>query len=274
MDQVIRTLFVGSMVVRCQHCGLGRLEPMPTHEQVLSIYRDGSYLASYDQSAEVAVIHEGMAADPFHERFQFLDEAFPDRTKRRRLLDIGASRGVFLHQACQAGWDGIGIETEVPSIQYAKERFGIHLRNESIESASFDGESFEVIHASHVLEHLYDPVGSIERVHGWLRPGGVLLLEVPYEFGDLFSLVSRYLMGRPAPPNVVPSPHLYFFTIPTLSKLLERCGLEVVFARSFRRNPDRNSQILGGSLAKRWLYQIEERIQRGPLIEIYARKPD
>ena len=31
----------------------------------------------------------------------------------------------------------------------------------------------------HVLEHLDDPLGALERVRSWLKPGGLVLLGVP-----------------------------------------------------------------------------------------------
>ena len=37
---------------------------------------------------------------------------------------------------------------------------------------------FDLVTMSHVLEHLHDPVGVLEKIHRWLKPGGYLLATV------------------------------------------------------------------------------------------------
>lgn len=46
-------------------------------------------------------------------------------------------------------------------------------------------ESFDVILASHVLEHVEDPVGVVFQLHQLLKPGGRLAVIVPHAWTDL-----------------------------------------------------------------------------------------
>jgi len=46
-------------------------------------------------------------------------------------------------------------------------------------------ESFDVILASHVLEHVADPVAVVFRLHTLLKPGGRLLVLVPNAWSDV-----------------------------------------------------------------------------------------
>jgi 2-polyprenyl-3-methyl-5-hydroxy-6-metoxy-1,4-benzoquinol methylase len=40
-------------------------------------------------------------------------------------------------------------------------------------------QPFDTVVLGHVLEHVIDPVGLLERIRGWVAPGGVLLATVP-----------------------------------------------------------------------------------------------
>jgi SAM-dependent methyltransferase len=85
----------------------------------------------------------------------------------------------------------------------------------------------------HVLEHLDDPEAALARVHGWLRPGGGLLLGVP----DLDSWQAR-MAGAHWFHLDVPR-HRTHFTTRGARRLLERCGFEVAGAehRLLEHNP-------------------------------------
>jgi SAM-dependent methyltransferase len=72
----------------------------------------------------------------------------------------------------------------------------------------------------HVLEHLDDPRAALRRVHGWLRPGGLLLVGVP----NLDSW-QRALAGERWLHYDVPR-HRMHFTPAGLGALLRAAGFE------------------------------------------------
>jgi SAM-dependent methyltransferase len=45
-------------------------------------------------------------------------------------------------------------------------------------------ESFDAVHSSHSLEHMHEPVGTLERWWSLVKPGGYLIVVVPHE--DLY----------------------------------------------------------------------------------------
>jgi len=51
----------------------------------------------------------------------------------------------------------------------------------------FDDESFDVIYAHHVLEHVEDILDTVFELHRILKPGGRLLVVVPHAWTDLGS---------------------------------------------------------------------------------------
>jgi 2-polyprenyl-3-methyl-5-hydroxy-6-metoxy-1,4-benzoquinol methylase len=96
-----------------------------------------------------------------------------------RLLDVGCAYGFFLEEARRQGWRAEGIDLSAGAIAHAESR-GLDARVASLESAEFEAESFDAVTMFYVLEHLLDPRAALEKVHRWLRPGGVLLLRIPH----------------------------------------------------------------------------------------------
>jgi SAM-dependent methyltransferase len=100
--------------------------------------------------------------------------------RRGRVLNLGLGYGVWddrLNQERDCQVVGLDLSRELV------ERFSA--RYPAIEyvcSDVFDyapPAAFDTIVASHILEHIDDAVGLLRRLHGWLRPAGVLLLVVP-----------------------------------------------------------------------------------------------
>ena len=80
----------------------------------------------------------------------------------------------------------------------------------------------------HVLEHVEDPGAALDRVRGWLRPGGTLLIGVP----NIESLQARIGGSRWLHLDV--PRHRHHFTPGGIESLLGRHGLE----------PERTEHIL------------------------------
>jgi SAM-dependent methyltransferase len=131
---------------------------------------------------------------------------------RGRLLDVGAGRGRFVASARAAGWDASGIE---PSPRASAP----HVEPVGLEAAQF--AELDAITLWHVLEHLEDPAGALRRLHGWLAPGGVLLVGVP----NLASLQAR-LGGRRWYHLDLPR-HRTHFTARGLEAALRDAGFEI-----------------------------------------------
>jgi SAM-dependent methyltransferase len=131
------------------------------------------------------------------------------------LLDVGAGRGRFVASARAAGWDARGIEPSsrepVPGVEPV-----------ALEDAGVAPGSLGAITLWHVLEHVEDPEAALRRLHGWLAPGGTLVVGVP----NLASLQAR--AGGPRWYHLDLPRHRTHFTARGVETLLERCGFEVV----------------------------------------------
>lgn len=139
-----------------------------------------------------------------------------------RLLDVGASGGFFLHHAESLGWDTAGVEPSIQSAAYAAEHFGLTLFNGYLEDWSGDGDAFDAIHMSLVLEHVRDPRAFLEKALSHLKPGGLIWVETPNDFNTLQEAITTQ-MEKPQW-WVVPEHHLNYFNYQSLSRLLTSLG--------------------------------------------------
>ena len=137
-----------------------------------------------------------------------------------RLLDVGAGRGRFVLAARAAGYDASGIEPSLRGAEAAAAA-GAPVQRVTLEEAVIEPGSLDAATLWHVLEHLDDPGGALERIAGWLSPGGALLVGVP----NLAS-VQAWLGGERWYHLDVPR-HRTHFTAQGLERLMGRTGFPV-----------------------------------------------
>jgi 2-polyprenyl-3-methyl-5-hydroxy-6-metoxy-1,4-benzoquinol methylase len=104
--------------------------------------------------------------------------AMPNRDGR--VLEIGCSGGMLIRQLESDGYRHVvGIDISPEAIEKCR-RTGVE--NAMVmdgQRPGFSAESFNLITASDVLEHLRDPTGALKAWHTLLRPQGMLIVFVP-----------------------------------------------------------------------------------------------
>jgi len=97
----------------------------------------------------------------------------------------------------------------------------VEVVTDTLHDDTFPPESFNAVTSFQVFEHLPDPLENARILHGLLRKGGVILIEVPN-----FDTWSMKVLG-PRHRHFVQD-HVNFFSIDTLSRLLANVGFETV----------------------------------------------
>jgi SAM-dependent methyltransferase len=212
----------GFSYVRCVNCGLVQMNPQPEHSEVRRRYQDGygaDYLAyelaneaSFLRLQQLALADAGMGG---LER-----ELKNGRSEAPRVLDIGCATGALLAEFRDRGWRTCGVEISTPQAEYARRERGLDIRDRPLEENHFSDEEFDLVLASHLIEHLNDPASFVKEVFRILDGGGRFMVTTP----NIDGLQSRLLKGRW---RSAIFDHLYLFSIKTLSALLEKTGFSI-----------------------------------------------
>lgn len=88
-----------------------------------------------------------------------------------------------------------------------------------------EGMRFDLILSCHVFEHVSSPVDTLMELKGALNEGGIVYLEVPYEFPKLHRLISSFLKRNL---TVLMHEHINQFSVRSLLFLANRAGFEVL----------------------------------------------
>ncbi len=126
----------------------------------------------------------------------------------------------------EAGWDATGIELGSSMAGYARSSFGLNIITGTIESASLPGESYDVIIATHLIEHLNDPRSFLKEVRRLMRAESKLYLVTPNASG-----LQARIMG-PRWRSAIRD-HLYLFSKKTLPAMLQSEGLYVDYLKTW-----------------------------------------
>jgi len=158
------------------------------------------------------------------------------------LIDAGAGRGRFVAAARRAGWTAHGIEPSARGVAAAASVHGVALERATIEGAGVAPGSADAVVCWHVLEHVEDPAAALRAIHGWLRPGGALVVGVP----NRASL--QAWIGGPRWFHLDVPRHRTHFTPRGLRALLQRTGFGVEQERHvlLEHNPLGMWQTLAG----------------------------
>lgn len=192
-------------VVRCSNCGLIFVNPQPPLDQL------GRYYPATHQVSKPAA-YERMDARP---RIRDVKNLFLG--KPGKILDIGCGKGLFLAGLKGLGWQAKGVELSETSGQYARS-LGLDICARPVEDCTFEPESFDVITLFHSLEHIPNPTQTLQHIYGLLRPGGILLVEVPNAGSWYAGTFGENWFHCDVPR------HLFHFTRDTLTKSIDLAG--------------------------------------------------
>ncbi len=190
-------------VVRCCRCTMVFVNPRPDPVEIKSFYTPEFYDVAITAEKLLEAKRETLQA-----RAEMLSTLSPGR-----LLDIGCQKGEFLFWMKQQAWDVYGIEfSETPP-----NVFGMPIHYGRVETAPLEPGSFDAITLWAVLEHVHDPIETLQQVRRLLAPKGRAFVLVP-NFRSPPARVMRH--------DDIPR-HLLMFTPSTLSRAASSAGLRV-----------------------------------------------
>ena len=206
-------------LIKCRGCGLVRLSPRPTPEQVAGFYAKDYWYA-------------GGQLQEMYRKMVLLDHVGFARQSLQRgvngpVLDVGCGGGLFLRMMKERGYDVLGMDFSAEAARLAWEKNGVRVVVGELPSAPIEAGSCALITMYHVVEHLLDPAAYLSAAGRLLRPDGRLIVQVPDRDCWEASLLGPNWTGLDVPR------HIHVFRSADLRRLLESCGFEIVREKHF-----------------------------------------
>ena len=215
-------------VIQCAKCSLVYSNPQPIPFDIQDHY--GVPPEAYWK--EEYFLHD---PDYFSEQVSKAKELVSFRSGMTA-LDVGAGLGKAMISLENSGFDTFGVEPSVPFRDRAISRMNIdpdRLKLGGVEDVDYEKNSFDFITFGAVLEHLSEPAQSIRKALEWLKPNGIIQIEVPSSRWLISRIVNSYyrVRGTNFVTNISPmhNPfHMYEFDLKSFETLAERLNFEIV----------------------------------------------
>jgi SAM-dependent methyltransferase len=192
----------------CQDCTLAQITESVAPEKLFSDY---VYFSSFsDTMLEHA---KGVATRLTHERGLGASSL---------VVEIASNDGYLLQYYAKAGVPVLGIEPAANVARVAQTERGVptlcaFFGREIGARLAAEGRRADVIHANNVLAHVPDLNGFVQGLGAILKPGGVVVVEVPY-VGDLVAHLEF---------DTIYHEHLSYFSLSALDRLFAGHDLSI-----------------------------------------------
>lgn len=210
-------------VVRCGGCGVRRRMP-----ELLDDYEEEYHKPYLEQGSAIHSHTLRHFADLMTFRFKDF------RHGQERLLDVGCSTGRVLQLAKTMGFTAVGLDYSEWAAKHCQS-LGFECRHGSLIGQWEEDSLFDVVHCSHTIEHVPDPVSYLMEMRRLLRPGGILMLAFP----NYFSLPRIY--WRKKWPIWCLDSHLWQFTLGQMASICSQLGFRILLKNGLHgyqvRNP-------------------------------------
>ncbi|MBA2350154.1 MAG: methyltransferase domain-containing protein [Solirubrobacterales bacterium] len=230
-------------LLRCRECGTVQQPSLPAGEELVGLYREMTDTAYLEQEAGR------------RQTVRRLLELVGAHVPAGRLLEVGCGHGLLLDEAARLGYEVTGLEPARQAAAHARERYGLDVRELTVDDPSLDEERFDVVVMADVLEHVENPCAALDRCTSLLAEGGVMLIVTPDPSSATARLAGARWWGF-LPGHVCLLPHR------TLLELLIGRGLliaaDVPLVRSF--TPGYWAKGLGER--SRMVSRLAERVER------------
>jgi ubiquinone/menaquinone biosynthesis C-methylase UbiE len=238
--------------LRCPNCGLYQYGPPVDN----SFYGDEEYHANYER-------HDKRKLRTAAVRLNRIAPLL--RTDAPSFLDVGCGTGCMVRAAQDRGWTASGVDVSRRVVELGREA-GLDTHLVGDHKLPFDDQSFDVVTAWSVIEHVTDVRTTLSEWARVLRPGGVLVVDTSdADCWKVKLLGARYR-------RFWRQDHTYAFTPATLGRFVEEAGFELTRRPFVGRLRDLSTGMACYAMAYQGLFELRSRLRLQKPFQIFARR--
>lgn len=203
--------------VICRNCGLVYINPRMSEEDYKKFYSSNEYRELYDGKGETVLAYEKKSREATEKTFNYLGRKLAETgIKKGKVLDIGCGTGYLLSLFKKKGWKCLGIEPSEKFSSYGRKKYRIAIKTGLFGKVKIR-EKFGLIILLQALEHFLDVNNALQALRRYLKPSGLLYIELP-NIRKPYSNLSFFFQNA----------HPFTFSPNTLKAMLAKNGFHVV----------------------------------------------
>ena len=208
-------------LLRCRHCGHAFAPPEASDEELAAIYSE-KYFAGEEYHDYLA--DKDVAQRNFRARLSVL-KSFMNPARHRRLFEVGCAYGFFLEVARESFDSVEGIDVSAAAVNHAKDNLDLDAVCADLLQYDLGGREFDVACMWDTIEHLARPDLYVAKLAEHMRTGALIAVTTG-DFASLNARVRRTKWRLMHPPS-----HAHYFSIASMTTMLDRFGFDTVYAR-------------------------------------------
>ncbi|MCK5096929.1 MAG: class I SAM-dependent methyltransferase, partial [Desulfobacteraceae bacterium] len=225
--------------MKCTRCSAEYQHPMPDLETISTFYPD-VYYEEITRTKKYSLIKQSVLKYKYnysHIKVPFflkliapIISLFYYKSSipfvpNSRGLDIGCSNGQYISSMNTLGWQFEGVEFNSVAVDLCH-KIGLKVFHGELKAAKFEDNSFDIISARHLIEHIPDPDDLLKEISRILKPKGRLIIITPNTLA-----LGRKWFGLNWFPDERPR-HLILFNSKNLNMLADKHNLSAVKTRT------------------------------------------
>ena len=215
----------------CRFCGtLVHLKKITTEQLIVrddesDFYGKQYWLEHQQDSFGYADINTRTRGDLSERNLHWLKILLKYRLPPGEALELGCAHGSFVALLRQAGYGASGVEMSPWVVDFARRTFDIPVFTGPVETLDLPANSLDAIALMDVLEHLPDPLATMEHCLKLLKPDGLLLIQTPqYLPGSNYTAMVEHHDAFLE--QLKADEHLYLFSRDSVTAFFARLSVE------------------------------------------------
>jgi len=218
-------------VEQCVKCNFRFTNPRPSFENIFDYYTKDYHCYRDDRTSTNKIIEplptQKMTVTDsikYHFHGGFWGSrgwVLPNLPKGAKILEIGCGGGGFIRECISHGWDTIGTDLN-SELESTITSMGAKFIKTTLPIIDLPDNSLDAVFAWQVLEHLYQPIETLEEIKRVLKPNGIFAFSVPNSDCWQFHFFKDKWAGLQVPT------HVSHFSAKSIQQVVEKSGLNVI----------------------------------------------